>query len=274
VTLPILSDWRRLTKVPSLPGLRLSNPLALAPKATVAGQAGLVAGAAAPPAWPTFLPASFRKLIPSSALDERDVVRRDKLEGFRYAGLTPKGFDGTMTLYVIPQQKKPTTTITCFAKTGYAGAGGGVLSDCASIAAAVSIDGAKPYQLAPQRSYASAVNAALGAVNKSRSSNVRKMQNAGSAATQAAAARSIADAYSKAAKRLQGAKTTPYVDPANDDIVAALRGARSAYEKLASAASAKSDSRYNSARTAVSATERKLRNAVGDLDALGYNTPS
>jgi len=272
VTLPILTDWRKLAKAPQLPGLNIGNPLALSPKAT--RQAGLVSGTVAQ-AWPTFLPASFRKLVSSSALNGRAVVKLGKLQGFRYASLTPKGYDGTMTLFVIPQDKKPTTTVACYAKTGSAGAGGGVFSDCSTIAAAISIDGAKSYELQPQRSYASAVNSAISTVNKSRSTNIRKMQNAGSASTQAAAARSISDAYGKAAKQLQGTKALyPYVGPANSQIMSALKGVGTAYSKLASAASAKNSSQYNSARSSVSTAERKLRNALGDLDQLGFDTPS
>jgi hypothetical protein len=267
VTLDIPSGWRKVAAAPSIPGLRLNDSVTLSPQGTSA--AGMLAGTASSTR-PSFVPDSFQKVISSSDLSDRTVVRLGKLEAFRYAGLTPKGYDGSVTLFVVPQDKKPTTVVACFAETGTAGAGGGVLSNCSAATAAMSIDGAKPYELKLSPSYAKVVNSAIGSVNSARASGVRKMKSATSAGAQAAAARSIASAYQSAANRVKKQTSTTYVQPVDDRLITTLKQAGSAYTALASAASAGSPSRYNNARKQVSSRESAVRKAVATLGDYGF----
>ena len=268
VTLSYPSDWQKLATTPRIPGLNLANEMGLGPKG--AQGAGLLTGTT-PAAWPTFVPATFRSRIPGSALTDRDTVRIGGLDAFRYSDLKPKGFDGTVTLFVVPQEGKPTTALACFAKTGQAGAGGGVFSDCSAIAAGIAINGATSYPLTLPSDYATRLNSTLTRLTSSRESGVTRMANAGSSSTQATAARSVASAYGAAIPKLQSANATAYIEPANDEIVAALRRTQRAYTSLASAAAAESTSRYDSARRRVNAGEQRLRTAVVDLEALGFD---
>ena len=52
---------------------------------------------------PTFVPASTRDALPAGALDDPQRVRLGRLEAFRHTNLVPEGFNGTLTLYTVPQ---------------------------------------------------------------------------------------------------------------------------------------------------------------------------
>jgi serine/threonine protein kinase len=261
-TIPYPDGWRQIASPPTIPGLGLQNVVSSSPPTSK--NAGLQAGTT-PRAWPSFLASGFRDRLPASAVSGRHIVRVGKLDAFRYENLRPKGFNGVVTVYVFPQQGKPTTTLACFATGGTT-----LPAACESMVAGTKIDGAETYQLTLPRDYAATLNTTLANVTRARSRGLQRMRAAGSAAKQATAASTIAAAYSSAAKSMQPANATPYVKPLNDLLVAALKGTSSAYRGLAAAARAENSARYDRANRRVTTREKRVRLAVDGFEALGF----
>lgn len=256
-------SWRRSAQAPTIPGLTLGSRVALASRATP--DVGLVAGTV-PQAWPTFLPESFRKLVPEKALSNQGIVRLGGLQAFSYADLKPKGFGGTTTVFTIPQAGEATTALVCFTKAG----GTPAFVQCPSIANRISIDGASSYRLSLPEAYGAKLRSTITTLEQRRARDLRALRNATTNTAQAKAARSISADYGSARDALRRARATPYVRPAHRDIVAALAATREAYGKLADAASAASSSRYDSARNTVKKAEQELEAAVDQMRDLGF----
>jgi Protein kinase domain len=262
-TVPVPTGWRKLEPAPIIPGLGLYSLSAWSPATTKAG--GLESGTT-PQTWPTFLPSGFTNRVPDSAIDGRDIVMLGDRQAFRYQDLRPRGFDGVVTLYVIPRTKNPTITLACFA-TG----GSTIPSGCESAVAGTTIEGGEIYQLTLPKDYASKLNSVLANVERARSNGVKKLKSADKASQQATAASSIAAAYSNAAKDMGPANATPYIKPLNDALIAALRNTSGAYNSLAAAARAQKSARYKQASKNVTAAEQRVRTAVNSLQALGFS---
>ena len=250
--------WKQAS-APSLPGgLRLGSDLSVAPS----GQGGLTAGTVAR-SWPTFLPASFRKAIGLRAVQRRELVEIGGLSAYRYSNVTPKGYDGSMTVYAIPQSRSEWLA-ACW------GASGVPPKQCEDVAASLSVDGAKDYDLAPSPAYAAKVRGAVSAVDSARKRGLAALSNGSTQKAQGTAASQVAAAYATFARRLAAAAPTPYASPANATIVAAARSTQRAYAALAAAAAAGSRGRYDAARTLVRKREAQLRAALSQLAQLGY----
>jgi hypothetical protein len=206
--------------------------------------------------------------LPEGAAARREAVKLGKLEAFRYQGLRPKGFAGVVTVYVVPQSTSA-ALIVCHAASG---AGAQLLPDCAQIAAGVKLAGYKPYPLGLPAGYARTVNGALGDLADARTSGIKGLREAETAAAQAQAAGKIGSGCRAGLRRLRGAVTTPLLRPAHDRIVQSLNGTCSAYAALGAAAKAQDKARYDQARQAVARSEARLTTDVAALKELGFRT--
>jgi serine/threonine protein kinase len=262
MTLSLPAAWRA-TQGPSIPGFDLTNRLAAAPASTSAA-GGIVAGKVAT-AWPSFLPAAFRRRLGGSAVPPHDIVRLGDLEAFRYPELHPRGFGGVVTVYAVPEPGA-TSLIACHA----AAAGAPVLEQCAGIAASLRLAGARPYSLIPSRAYARALNGAMLNLQTGRSRGLRSIGTAKTRASEAGAATAIAAAYRAALRRVRSVSPTPFVRPAHERIAAALKQVMVAYAALASAANTGNQTRYDGLRRLVRTREAMLAREVSRLRALGF----
>jgi serine/threonine protein kinase len=260
VSAPI--TWRKESTPPTIPGLKLGSALALVPTGN-AGSGGFVAGTV-PRSWPTFLPSSFRRAIGQAAVQRRSVVRLGDLSAFRYSGLKPRGFDGTLTVYAVPQARSE-TVVACYGTGGAAPP-----RQCDQIAASLQLGTAKDYPLAPSPQYAQTVRRAIQRLDTARSRGLRALGNASTQKQQAAAATGIAKAYGTLTSRLKAAEPTAYVRPAQLTIVAAARRVEPAYAALARAASKGDSGGYEAARAVIRSREAQLRAAVAKLKQLGF----
>jgi hypothetical protein len=254
--------WRKESTPPTIPGLKLGSALALVPTGSAAS-GGFVAGTV-PRSWPTFLPSSFRRAIGQAAVQRKTVVRLGELSAFRYSGLKPRGFDGTLTVYAVPQARSE-TVVACYG-TGEAAPP----RQCDQIAASLQWGTAKDYPLAPSPQYAQAVRRAIQRLDTARSRGLRSLRDASTQKQQAAAATGIAKAYATLATRLKAAEPTAYARPTHLRIVAAARRVQPAYAALASAASKGDTAGYEAARALIRSREAQLRAAVAELKLLGF----
>jgi hypothetical protein len=260
ITLDAPTSWKRNASAPSIPGLRLTKSVALAPT-TTGTSGGVVAGHAAV-AWPSFVPSAFRKAVGTKALRNPERVKLGSLDAFRYRNLKPRGFGSTVTAYAVPQQKTE-VVVACYGSAT-------LLSTCDGVAASLKLAGAKPYPLAPSRSYAAALNGVIRTLNNARRKGLAALSGASTQAAQGSAASAVQAAYASAARKLRRTRTTAYIRPANARIVAALSRTQSAYGRLAAAAKSGDRSAYDAARKVIRSDEAAVRAEVRALRDLGF----
>jgi protein kinase-like protein len=264
LTLSVPRDWNRLDTIPNVLRTPLAHPLALAQRGQV-GSGGLVAGRAAADA-PTFVPPKTRASLPAGALADSQRVRLGKLEAFRYTNLVPSGFDGTLTLYVVPQSKD-VTLLGCFLHTG---ASQTIARRCDEIVATLRIDGARTFSLAPTDRYAATLNRTIQTLGSRRGAALKRLRNAKEPADQALAADAVAQAYASAAGLLRREPVTPFTRTTNAKVVAALTRTKAAYSRLAREARNGEPSRYNAARREIARSQARLQRALNGLRELGF----
>lgn len=262
------AGWKREAKAPSVPFLPLSGAVGIT--SGTPGN-GLVAGNLKMSS-PYNLPIAFighEVAGPRTAYRTRGYIAQvGQLQAFRVSGVQVAGSNTVYTIYWFPQ--KDATEVpaaACYSQSGSIAA----LKKCEAIIGGFTISGATLFQLVPSSDYASNVGAALKELQQTRSLDLKALAKAKTPATQAKVARTIAKAYESSRSELRAAGPTPYAQPANNRIVAALGAAASAWKSLGSAAAAKSSSRYLTARAKVSAAEKQLSDAVLGLKNLGYN---
>jgi Protein kinase domain len=266
-TVGIPAGWHELKTVPKIPYLPLKDAVGTAPN----GSSGLVMGTAN---------LTYPWLLPSSLIGHEVAQNRTSynsrpypvgiggLQAWRTSGVSFNSSGKPLYTFIyFPQGKKATTMAVCYSKAGSVSA----LLNCEKVASGIKISGAKLYDLVPSSSYASSLSAALSSLSKTQQAGYKTLKSAKSAAVQAKAARQIATAYSAAASTVKKLNATPYAQPANTQIAAALGTSASAYRALASAAAAKSSSRYSDASKKISSAEQALSNALAELKSLGYS---
>jgi serine/threonine protein kinase len=266
-TVDIPAGWHELKTVPKVPHLPLKDAVGTAPN----GASGLIMGTAN---------LSYPWLLPSSVVANEVAQKRTSynsqpspveiggLQAFRTSGVTfAESGKPLYTFIYFPQGKKATTMAVCYSRTGSVSA----LTNCEKAASGIRISGAKVYDLVPSASYASSLSAAMNTLTKSKQSGQKALTNAKSASAQATAARQIGKSYSTAASTVRKLDATPYAQPANKKIAAALTKAAAAYRSLASAAAAKSSSSYSAASKKVTSAEQAVSNALAGLEDLGYS---
>jgi hypothetical protein len=259
------SSWERRSDAPRTPGLDFSDPIVLAPASSPDArlEAGLVASAAGP----ALLPESFRKLLPEEP-PPGDPVKLGDYEGYRYAGLDPKGAGDPITIYTAPTAKGA-ATIACTARGQTAEK---LLGECEAVATTLELSGVKALPLGPSEAYAKSLSTALGKLGSARKSGEAALRSAGTQDAQGAAAARLASAYTAAASSLDRAQVSPADREANDRIVAALRAIGGAYGRAATAARAGEGGAYGAATADVRSGGRRLERALKGLKALGYST--
>jgi hypothetical protein len=267
-TLGIPTGWHELKTVPKIPFLPLSDAVGMAPNGSA--QSGLVLGAASL-AYPYTLPTT---LVGHEVAQNRTsynqrpyLVQIGPLQAWRTSGVSFSSSGKPLYTFIyFPQGKSTTTMAVCYSKTGAVSA----LLDCEKVASGITISGAKLYDLVPSTGYASSLSTALKSLATTEQAGYKTMSTAKSASVQATAARQISTAYTQTASTVKKLDATPYAQPANKKIAAALASTAGAYKTLASAAAAKSSSRYAAASKSVASAEGKVSNAVLDLKFLGY----
>jgi hypothetical protein len=260
------SSWKEIS-APKTPFLPLRQAVAASPNAS----SGLVLGLANL-TYPWLLPSTLvahDTAQDKTAYNSRPyLVKIGPLQAWRTSGVSfTKSGKPLYTYIYFPQGKSATTMAVCYSKTGSTSE----LENCEKVASQIRISGAKLYDLAPSKTYASGLDAALSSLAKTTNVPLATMKSAKTPSAQAKAARQIATAYSVVAKTVDKLKPTPYAQPQNQKIYKAMVTAGGAWRTLASAAAAKSSSRYAAASKKVSSAEARLSSAIAELKDLGYS---
>ena len=222
------NTWKRASQPPAIPGLELRNPIALNERGRPSSDA-LVTGMT-DATGPALLPASFLSLL-DEAPPRDDAVKSGETEAYRYEDLQPEGFDGSLTLYVVPTTDG-VATVACTAASKPAE----FLPACEEVATGVRLVNGEVFALGADEDYLAQLDKTISALNSGRKQGVSALNKAKTPSKQATAAQSLAKTYARARQQLSGLTISPAVVDANAAVRAALLKSQKAYISLASAA--------------------------------------
>ncbi len=270
VELSFPSSWQRLGSAPTIPGLTLSQPLALS-TGSAAGASNTYAAASGQrllagevgASGPSLLPAAFTAAL-NGTPPHPEPVRLGAYEAYRYSGLSVHGLASPLTLYTVPTAGG-VATIACLGSTAAASG-----SQCAQIAATLKLNGTTAFGLAPSPRYASALRSTFGTLNSPVSTGTARLHAASSAAAQAAAAAQLAAAYTTASRALGRLSVSPAVRSLNASLAASLAALSRNYAALASAARAGNEAAYAQAQRAIGSDGARTTSALMALRQAGY----
>ena len=268
ITLRFTGDWTLLSNQEPIPGLALSDPIALAlededhPAELRAGFAPDAEGALALP------PALIAQLeeVPSPA-----TVRLGDVPALRYRGLRHRELDGELHLYVVPTSRGA-ATIACTTRaaapeddTGASGA-----ARCEDVATTLTLRGVQARSLGPSARYGEAVDAAIASLVSARAPARVSLAQAETPAAQRAAARRLANIYRTARARISRVEPALVEAPVHRALVDALDSAVGAYGALSRAARDGDPAAFELAKSNIRGAEDSFRRALGALGKLGY----
>ena len=260
--------WSRVRRTPDL-GLPLAKATAVGPRRGGGViEFGLVKGRTASNS--SLLPAAFLGSTgqASGGVPPRKAVRlpAHNLQAWRYAGLQPLGADRRLTIYTVPTSAG-VATLACAAP---ARQGQAFAPQCDAVAATLQLTRATPYPIGPSNAYASSLNGTISSLQQTATPAEQGLVGSRTLAGQAAAARSLANAYTVAAAQLGGLNLSPADRSANARLVAALRAAARAYGNAAHAATAGNAGAYRAASAAIPAAKARVNSALAGVRAAGY----
>jgi hypothetical protein len=276
LSLQVPRGWSRVRNS-SAPDVRLplSRAVTVAPHGNSAGpvvEFGVMRGARA--ANTTLLPASFLGSIgqPAGTVPARNAVRlaTQQLQAWRYRNLQPSGTDRALTVYVVPTTRG-VATLVCAAPPAQTSR---FAAQCEAVAGTLKLVSGRPYPVGPSDTYASALNAAIGDLQKATGSAQTSLDAARTIAGQAAAEQALASEYQTAAAQLATLELSPADRGANQQLVTALRRAGTAYQRAARAAPGSDPGRYRTASAAIPAAKARVNAALAGVRAAGYQAAS
>jgi serine/threonine protein kinase len=257
------TGWTKASSAPKIPGMTLSEPIAMAPPDAKGGQSVVVGQVKQDAANPTLLPSGF---LAALGLDPGEVpprapvrLSRTKLQAYRYANLRPNGLSKAVTLFTVPTSAG-VATLACVDPG----------ADCEAIANTLKLKAGSAFPVGPSKDYAAALDKTLGGLDKKVSSGRKRLQSAGTPKAQAAAAGDLASAYAAAAKTLGATEVSPADQSINAQLSGALKETGQAYAKLAAQARSGSKSGFKRVGATVQRAEQAIAGALESVQAAGY----
>lgn len=245
VRVDVPDGWSRVTSIPEVPGLELSGPVAAR-----RGGAAMVAGVV--PA--VVFPERIGRQVDESAL-EPETLRVGKAELFRWRGLRSSAGGDPMTLFATPTSEG-LAVLACMGRGG---------RGCEGAAGSLGVPGAEAASLDELAFYGTQVAQVLERLDARRAGGVAALRDARARAGQARAARSLATANRRAARVLSALAVPAVAVDVHPELMAALRSAGGAYDRLAAAARRGDRRAYGQAARAVERRERGLGRVVAAL---------
>ena len=257
------SGWTKASGAPEIPGMTLSEPVAMKPPEAKGAQSVVLGQVKEGAANSTLLPAGFLEALglDPGEVPPREAVQlsRSKLQAYRYKNLRPRGLDDPVTIFTTPTSAG-VATLACVDPG----------ADCEAIADTLKLNAGTAFPVGPSKDYAAGLGKVLGGLNKKVKSGRSDLRSAKTPKAQAAAAADLASAYNAASKSVAGLEVSPADAAANAQLAAALKETGAAYGKLAAAARSGNKSGYAKARRAVQQGEQAVAGALRGLEAAGY----
>jgi hypothetical protein len=256
--------WRPVSGSSPIPGLSLKGERLLAPRGD-ASTAGLLVGqlasdGAAP------LPVALLERVRSQP--QTAVVELAEVQAYRYARLRVRGFEHTLTVFVVPGAGGRSTALACYAASDTSPN----MRACEEAAASATIAVQPPtLSLNPERSYASAISTAIGRLDRLRVALKGDLRPQASAATAERLARQLAGGYAAAGATLSTLEPSAASQRAQVALSEAIGRARAGYAALAAAAGERSASAYADAQRRIATAEGAVDRALENFVLLGYS---
>lgn len=256
-------NWQPVSTGPLLPGLNLTNQLALAPTDT---DGTLLVGVSTMARAPTLLQREFAsRLDPLPARD--DQVDLEAMSAYRYADLKVRGLEGSMTMLVVPSNIGA-ITLVCYAESASDDV---FVRQCERVANTVRLTSGEVLPISPDRSFSEHVTKVLTALGHDQKSAQAVLETATSPGGTAAAAEEVSAAYRRAALALAETNPESSVDAQHSQrIVAALRELEDDYLRVATAAKHEDRNAYNESASPIRKDLNHLEAARRDLAREGY----
>lgn len=246
------------------PALQLgSHSLSLVPRGH-SSSAGLLSGVLA---LDGASPLPSRLLASQHGVPHTEVVNLDAVQAFRYRQLIVPGYTGTVELYVVPTPNDGATALACYASPDLQSE----LAKCEQIVASLTLVGQSTSDLTPDGAYASRLSGLLKTLEAERRSLRLRLSRGAAATSIAGAAGSLGARFASTSTSLATLEPPAVAGPAQVALARSLLGASVAYKALAAAAQAESLTRYQQARTQVSAAEAGVDGALESFALLGYS---
>lgn len=265
LTLEYPADWDRAAPPPALSALRLQQAVTLAPRGNASG-GGLLAAPLAGVEDP--LPQAVLERLAGSP--EGEAISLISSPAFRYRHVSMLGSSLTLTAYAIPTGTGRFTLAMCFAPGGAAA----TLSTCEAVVEEGQLadeDSSAPVELKPRPSYATALGAALAALDQARVWARAAMAAARSDAELSRQATGLADAFASAQASVAKLSPPTVAAHAAAELEHAMLNARLAYEALAGDAAGQRRSAFALARGNIGQVEAAVRGALEGFALLGYH---
>jgi serine/threonine-protein kinase len=254
--------WVRPESRTTIPGLPISDQIALAPEQPVDGE-GLVAGRV-DAGGRLLLPAKFVDRLPAEPKSE--TVRLGPLQAYRYSGLAPKDLRQRVTLYTVPVSGGVATVACLFGEHTPSR----FRAECERAAGSLQLTSGKHYPVGPSLSYARNLKDTMVPLNAAIKSGDARLSAAKTPAAQQSAAAALSTAFGTAASRLGKLELSPTDAGANRALVTALRDSSSDYSAAAAAARKGDRVAYNRAGSAIKKDAQATSRAVAAVEELGY----
>jgi len=253
-------SWERVASaaVPAIPGLDMTDPVALSDTARPAS--GISVGTTRATG-PTLLPKQLRQSV-SGDLPTPDRVRVGDLSALRYRGTTVSGFDRSLTLYAAPMSDG-VVTAACYAPATEAEPFG---RECERVVDSIELLRGEPRPLGGTPEMARATRRIVSGLNRALRRGRERLARARDADGQAAAAGALASDYSRVARQVDGLEPGPAMEDATAALAAALRSAARRYRTLAAAARASDAGAYRRAQDALRAAESNAQQRLRSLE--------
>jgi hypothetical protein len=257
------AHWRPAASAPEIPGLAVRHPVAFAPEGNPS-QAGLLAGTL-PPGHASPLPSQLLARLrqrPTTA-----IVSLQEAQAYRYTALSIPGYERSVTLFVVPNPGGDATALACFATPAQSAQ----LEACQRSVATLTLAGrSQTYDLTPRPEYAQRLGASITALNAQRASLRAQMTSGASPRSVQRAAAQLESAFAHTAASLSELEPSLATGPAQAALSGAVLRARAAYAALASAAGARDEGLFASARGQVERAEAGVDRALEGFTLLGY----
>ena len=261
------TNFAALETAPDVPGLSIKEPAAYAPQGRDGGTAVLVGTVEGDADNSTLLAAPFLQALGEVPQKGAVEIGDDGLQAYRYDNLEPQGFDRRVTVFAAPTSGG-VATVACLAPPAEAES---FSATCDQIANTLQISSGEPVPVGPSPTYAGDVSKVIEGLNAADKSGQAKLKAAKTPQAQGAAARSLAGAYDKAAKGLQGLELSPADRGVNGLLVEGLQNTSAAYRKAAAAAAKGDKAAYRKASADVRKGRLEVGVALEGLKKAGYD---
>jgi Protein kinase domain len=258
IELSFPSSWHRIAAPAPIAALPLTSTIALAPNASASSPA-LLAGVVNA-SGPALLPAQLLATKPSAP----SAVKIGANGAYRYSDLSVAGLSAPATIYAIPTSAG-VATVACVA------VGSAVARECAQIAATLHLNGASAFPLTPSPAYAGALSHVLAVLQTAAGAAGARLDGAGSAQAQAAAAEQLASAFRAAGQSVSRLSASPAISAINAGLGAALASTGNGYAALAGAARGEDEGAYARAAGALARARARVGASLAGLQAAGYS---